>query len=79
MIVVRADSSDDIGDAGGIVLADEVIAVDPDLHVQAVVDQQDGGRRRGVALVAGQLGRARASPCVLPFFSFTASLPSSMA
>ena len=46
-----------VGDAGRIVLADEVAAVDADLGVQAVVDQQDGRRARGIAPVADELLR----------------------
>ena len=46
---------DDVGDAGRIVLADDVAAVDPDLDMQAVVDQQDRARSRRIALVAGEL------------------------
>ena len=49
---------DDVGDAGRIVLADDVAAVDADFDMHAVVDQQDRGRRGGIALVAGEL-RAR--------------------
>ncbi|MFT3865231.1 MAG: hypothetical protein QM729_13220 [Solirubrobacterales bacterium] len=42
MMVVRADSRIDVGDAGGIGLADLVGAIDHDLDMQAVIDQQDG-------------------------------------
>ena len=44
-------------DAGGIGGADAVGAVDLDLEMQAVVLEQDGRGRVGVALVAGELGR----------------------
>jgi hypothetical protein len=46
---------DHVGDAGRIVLADEVAAVDLDLDMHAVVDQQDCGRLRGIALISGEL------------------------
>ena len=46
---------DHVGDAGRIVLADDVAAVDFDLDMHAVVDQQDRGRRGGIALIAGEL------------------------
>ena len=44
-----------VGDAGRIVLADQVLAVDLDLDMQAVVDQQDRARRIRIALIAGEL------------------------
>ena len=47
----------DVGDAGRVVLADRMVAVDADLDVQAVVDQQDRRRARGIALIAGELLR----------------------
>ena len=46
---------DHVGDAGRIVLADHVAAIDPDLDVQAVVDQKDRGRRGRIALITGEL------------------------
>ena len=46
---------DHVGDAGRIVLADRVAAVDLELDMQAVVDQQHRGGRGGIALVAGEL------------------------
>ena len=46
---------DHIGDAGRIVLADGVVAVDDHIDVQAVVDQQDRGRRGGIALITDEL------------------------
>ena len=47
---------DQIGDPGGIGLADHVRAVDDDFEMQAVVAQQDMGGRRGVPAPAGELG-----------------------
>ena len=47
----------DVGDAGRIVLADSMVAVDVDLDVQAVIDQQHGLRIGGVAAEAGELLR----------------------
>ena len=44
-------------DAGAVGGADRVVAVDLDLDVQAVVDEQHGLGRAGVAAVADQLGR----------------------
>ena len=46
---------DHVGDAGGIVLADRMLAVDLDLDMQAVVDQQDRARRLRAALIAREL------------------------
>ena len=46
---------DHVGNPGRIVLADQVAAVDRELDMQAVVDQQDCGRRRRIALEAGKL------------------------
>jgi len=52
-----ADGSfhDQVGDAGRIVLADQVAAVDLDFDVKAVVDQENGRRRGGIAGKAGKL------------------------
>ena len=46
-----------VGDAGRVVAADRVRAVDPDLQVEVVVAQQDGGRVRRIAGVADELLR----------------------
>ena len=47
----------DIGNAGGIVAADRMRAIDDDLDVQAVVDEQNGfGRIRTAAIAAKLLG-----------------------
>ena len=66
---------DHVGDAGGIVLADHVAAVDHDLDMQAVVDQQDRGRRGGIALDSRRIARPIFSAVALPLFSLTASWP----
>ena len=60
---------DHVGDAGRIVLADDVAAVDLDLDMHAVVDQQDRGRLRGIALIAGELrsGLQRGGVAALQF------------
>ena len=44
-----------VGDAGRVVLADRMAAVDLDLQVKVVVADQHGARRRGLALVADEL------------------------
>jgi hypothetical protein len=46
-----------VGDPGRVVLADRMVAIDADLDVQAVVDQEDRRRARGIALIAGELFR----------------------
>ncbi len=46
---------DHVGDAGRIVLADHVAAVDLDFDMHPVVDQKDGRRRSGVAAIAREL------------------------
>ena len=43
-----------IGDAGRILGADRVRAVDPDVEMQVVVAQEHGGRARRIALVADE-------------------------
>ncbi|CEG06811.1 hypothetical protein BN961_00181 [Afipia felis] len=48
---------DNVVDAGGIVLSDRGRAVDLDIDVQAVVDQQDRRRGCGIAAMADELGR----------------------
>ena len=45
----------DVGDAGGIVAADRMRAIDHDLDVQAVVHEKNGGRRVRAAAIAGKL------------------------
>ena len=45
----------DVGDAGRIVLADHVAAVDSDFDMHSVVDQQDRGRGGRISLEAGEL------------------------
>ena len=47
---------DHVGDTGRIVLADRMFAVDLDVDMQAVVDQQDRARRLRAALIARELG-----------------------
>ncbi len=54
-MVLTADFQDHVGDAGGIILADDMAAVDLHVDMHAVVDQQDRARRCGVALIAGEL------------------------
>ena len=46
----------DVLDAGGVVPADGVAAIDGDLDVEAVVAEQDRRRRGRVAAIAGELG-----------------------
>ena len=65
---------DHIGNAGRIVLADHVAAVDLDLDMHAVVDQQDRGRRGGFAPIARVIP-VLFSAVALPLLSLTASLP----
>ena len=65
---------DHVGDAGRIVLADDVAAVDLHLDMQAVVDQQDRGRRRGIALDSPRTARPIFSAVALPLFSFDREL-----
>ncbi len=45
---------DDVGDAGGIIGADAVGAVDDDLDMQAVIDQQHRGGRQPRTAMAGE-------------------------
>ena len=53
-----AASTQQVLDPGGVGAADRVLAVDLDLDVQAVVDQQHAPRALGrVAAVADELGR----------------------
>ena len=46
---------DDVGDAGGIVAADRMRAIDDELDVQFVVDEKNGGRCVRAAAKAGKL------------------------
>ena len=63
-----------VGNAGRIVLADHVAAIDPDFDVQAVVDQKDRGRRSRIALITGKL-RVRLQRRGIATLQFDRELP----
>jgi hypothetical protein len=52
-----SQSEDDVLDPGGALLADGVLGIDLDLHVQAVADQQHRAQMITLLEIAGELCR----------------------